>query len=114
MSRGLQRRLRRDLENARWLEAAGSRRTGLARARARGRCRPSACATSPPGSSGDALDRHTLGWAERVNRSGAAYLTPAMLDGRWMVRVSIGAIPTQREHVLALWDAMRREVGASS
>ena len=25
----------------------------------------------------------------RVNRSGAAYLTPAVVDGRWMVRVSI-------------------------
>ena len=35
--------------------------------------------------------RHTRAWAERVNRSGAAYLTPAILDGRWMVRVSIGA-----------------------
>ncbi len=42
----------------------------------------------PPGLEGEALDRHTLGWAERVNRSGAAYLTPATLDGRWMVRVS--------------------------
>ena len=48
---------------------------------------------------------------ERVNRSGAAYLTPAILDGRWMVRVSIGAIPTEREHVRALWDAMRSAAG---
>ena len=47
------------------------------------------------------------GWAERVNRSGAAYLTPAVLDGRWMVRVSIGALGTEREHVEALWAAMR-------
>ena len=63
----------------------------------------------PPGLDGEALDRHTLAWAERVNRSGAAYLTPAMLDGRWMVRVSIGAIPTERPHVEALWGLMRRE-----
>ena len=45
----------------------------------------------PPGLEGDDLDRHTLGWADRVNRSGSAYLTPAILDGRWMVRVSVGA-----------------------
>jgi aromatic-L-amino-acid decarboxylase len=42
-----------------------------------------------------------------VNRSGAAYLTPAVLDGRWMVRVSIGALTTEREHVAALWDSIR-------
>ena len=63
----------------------------------------------PPGLEGEALDAHTLAWAERVNRSGEAYLTPAVLDGRWMVRVSIGAEATERRHVEALWAAMRRE-----
>ncbi len=57
----------------------------------------------PAGLAGEALDRHTLAWADRVNRSGDAYVTPAMLDGRWMVRVSVGAIPTEREHVVDLW-----------
>jgi aromatic-L-amino-acid decarboxylase len=61
----------------------------------------------PPGLEGEALDRHTQAWAERINRSGAAYLTPAVLDGRWMVRVSIGSLLTERVHVAALWDAMR-------
>jgi aromatic-L-amino-acid decarboxylase len=32
-----------------------------------------------------------------------------MLDGRWMVRVSIGALPTERSDVEALWAVMRRE-----
>jgi aromatic-L-amino-acid decarboxylase len=36
-------------------------------------------------------------------------LTPALLDGRWMVRVSIGAEMTEREHVAELWKAMRAE-----
>jgi aromatic-L-amino-acid decarboxylase len=36
-------------------------------------------------------------------------VTPAVLDGRWMVRVSIGAIETERRHVEELWAAMRRE-----
>ena len=58
---------------------------------------------------GEALDRHTTAWADRVNRSGAAYLTPATLDGRWMVRVSIGAEPTEQADVDALWRVMREE-----
>ena len=65
----------------------------------------------PPGLEGEALDKHTLSWADRVNRSGRAYLTPAVLDGRWMVRVSIGAEPTERPHVEALWQLMQDEAG---
>ena len=42
------------------------------------------------------------------NRSGDAYLTPALLDGRWMVRVSIGAAPTERADVETLWSVMRK------
>jgi len=34
-------------------------------------------------------------------------LTPALLDGRWMVRVSIGALATEREHVAETWRAIR-------
>ena len=63
----------------------------------------------PPGLDGEALDVHTRSWADRVNRSGAAYLTPAVLGGRWMVRVSIGAETTEKGHVEALWALIRRE-----
>ena len=104
---GLQARLRRDLDNARWLagqvESAPDWRV-LAPVPLQTIC----MRHEPRGLAGDALDRHTLAWAEQINRSGDAYLTPAMLDGRWMVRVSIGAIPTERTHVQALWVAMRR------
>ena len=62
----------------------------------------------PDGLTGEALDRHTLSWAERINRSGQAYLTPAQLDGRWMVRVSIGAAATERSDVVKLWSLMRQ------
>ena len=58
---------------------------------------------------GEALDKHTPAWVEPVNRSGAAYLTPAILDGRWMVRVSIGALATEKADVAAVWAAMRQE-----
>lgn len=62
----------------------------------------------PPGLSGEALDAHTLAWCEAINRSGQAYLTPATLDGRWMVRVSIGALGTEAADIEALWALMRR------
>ena len=105
---GLQARLRRDMENARWLaETVGSadRWRVLAPVPLQTVC----VRHEPPGMVGERLDAHTLGWAERVNRSGEAYLTPALLDGRWMVRVSVGAEATERRHVEALWALMRRE-----
>ena len=52
------------------------------------------------------------GWAYYIAVSaGKAYVTPATLDGRWMVRVSIGAEPTEREDVEALWELMQQEAG---
>ena len=58
-----------------------------------------------------AFDRGGVLLAEAGTGTGKtlAYLTPAILDGRWMVRVSIGAEPTERAHVQALWDRMRLE-----
>ena len=105
---GLQRRLRRDLDNARWLEAQ-VRGEPQWRVLAPVTLQTLCVRHEPPGLEGDALDRHTLGWAERVNASGEAYVTPAMLDGRWMVRLSVGSLTTEREHVAALWDLLRAE-----
>ena len=105
---GLQQRLRRDLDNARWL-AQTVRETPGWRLLAPVPLQTLCVRHEPAGLEGDALDRHTQGWVDRVNRSGAAYLTPATLDGRWMVRVSIGSLTTERGHVEALWETMRRE-----
>jgi aromatic-L-amino-acid decarboxylase len=41
-------------------------------------------------------------------------LTPAMLDGRWMVRVSIGAEQTERVHVEQLWALMQQAATAAT
>ena len=109
---GLQKRVRRDLLNARWLESrvrAAPYWHVLAPVPLQTVC----IRHEPPGMDGEALDRHTLAWCERINASGAAYLTPAMLNGRWMVRVSIAGLQTEREHVQALWDLMQREASAS-
>ncbi|MEZ5293097.1 MAG: pyridoxal-dependent decarboxylase [Vicinamibacterales bacterium] len=106
---GLQARLRRDLENARWLEGAVAAAPGW-RVLAPVPLQTVCVRHEPPGLDAEALDRHTLAWCDRLNRSGEAYLTPATLDGRWMVRVSVGALPTEREHVERLWAAMQQEV----
>jgi aromatic-L-amino-acid decarboxylase len=105
---GLQARLRRDIANAQWL-AEQIRATPHWRVLAPVPLQTVCVRHEPAGLTGEALDRHTLAWADRVNRSGATYLTPAMLDGRWMVRISIGAIPTERTHVEALWAVMQHE-----
>jgi glutamate/tyrosine decarboxylase-like PLP-dependent enzyme len=106
-------RLRRDLDNARWFAEQ------VALADAWEVLAPVSLQTvcirhTPEEETGqpltaEALDVHTLAWVERVNASGAAFLSPSLLDGRWMVRVSIGVEGTTREHVAALW-ALLQEV----
>jgi aromatic-L-amino-acid/L-tryptophan decarboxylase len=105
---GLQARLRRDMENARWFEAQ-VREARDWRVLAPVTLQTVCVRHEPAGLEGEALDRHTLDWVNRINRSGAAYLTPAVLGGRWVVRVSIGGLKTEHRHVEALWAAMRRE-----
>jgi aromatic-L-amino-acid decarboxylase len=103
---GLQARLRRDIENAKWLAdqvAAMPHWRVVAPIPLQTVC----VVHEPPGLTGEALDAHTKEWAERVNRSGAAYLTPAVLGGRWVVRVSVGVETTTREDVEAVWAVMR-------
>jgi aromatic-L-amino-acid decarboxylase len=99
-------RLRRDLRNAQWLAAQVDAAPGWRR------IAPVPLQTvcvrhEPPGLSGEALDQHTRRWAQAINDSGAAYLTPAMVDGRWLVRVSIGIESTEAVHVEKLWQTMR-------
>jgi aromatic-L-amino-acid decarboxylase len=109
----LQARLRRDLDNARWLKAQVERAPGwklLAPVPLQTLC----LRHEPAGLAGEALDEHTLRWAEAINCSGDAYLTPAILDGRWMVRVSIGALPTEFCHVEALWRRMQEAANAAA
>lgn len=105
---GLQARIRRDHENAKWFVAEVGAAPGW-RVLAPVPLQTVCVRHEPPGVEGDALDRHTLGWVERVNQSGGAYLTTAVLDGRWMVRVSIGSALTEREDVVVLWELMREK-----
>ncbi len=102
-------RLRRDLDNARWL-AEQVEATPEWAVVAPVNLQTVCVRHEPPGVTADALDSHTLRWVGEINDGGRAYLTPSVLDGRWMVRISVGAEPTERHHVEALWDLMRSTV----
>jgi aromatic-L-amino-acid decarboxylase len=112
----LRARLRRDLANAQRLASLVEGAEGwqlLAPVKLQTLC----VRHVPAGLSGDELDHHTLAWCEAVNASGLAHLTPALLDDmgepRWMVRVSIGAEPTEWHHVERLWALMQEKAAAA-
>lgn len=99
-------RLRRDLDNARWFADQVASEPGW-RVLAPVPLQTVCIRHEPPGLDGDALDGHTLAWLDRINSSGAAFMSGSMLDGRWMVRVSVGVESTERRHVEALWRRIR-------
>jgi aromatic-L-amino-acid decarboxylase len=108
-------RLRRDLDNARWLAEQVSSTPGwrvLAPVNLQTvvlRHEPAGLVSGPGAVlDADALNAHTLSWADSVNASGAALVTPALLDGTWSVRVSIGAESTERQDVEALWRLLQQ------
>ncbi len=103
---GLQARLRRDLENAQWLKEqvdAAPDWERLAPVPLQTVC----IRYFRPGLDDAALAAHNLQIARRINEGGRAYLTPSLLKGKQMLRVSIGAESTERRHVEALWEALQ-------
>ncbi len=95
-------RLRRDLANAKWLENQVALTAGwevIAPVQLQTVC----IRHLPLGFDEAALTAHNLGIARRINDSGRAYLTPSIVDGKQILRVSIGAERTERRHVEALW-----------
>jgi aromatic-L-amino-acid decarboxylase len=109
---GLQARLRRDLANAQWFRARVEQAPGwelLAPVPLQTIClrhRPEGMDDE------DKLAAHNLGLVHRINRSGRFYLTPAVLKGVQMVRVSIGSEASELSHVEALWSALRQAADA--
>jgi aromatic-L-amino-acid decarboxylase len=55
----------------------------------------------------DALDRLNEALLERLNDSGALYLTPNHVRGAFALRLSIGQTSTARRHVAAAWERIR-------
>ena len=104
---GLQQRLRRDMKNAQWLAQQVTATPGW-RLMAPIPLQTLCLRHEPAGMDAEQLDQHNRAWADAVNRSGEAYLTPATIQGLWMVRVSIGALPTEAADVEAVWQVIRR------
>ncbi|WP_257309964.1 pyridoxal phosphate-dependent decarboxylase family protein [Geothrix fuzhouensis] len=103
---GLQARIRRDLANAQWLKDQVDTAPDWER------LAPVPLQTvclrhRQPGLGETALAIHNLEIARRINEAGKAYLTPSLLKGKQILRVSIGAETTERRHVEALWQALR-------
>lgn len=106
----IQARLRRDLDNARWLaeqfrdlpdwEVVAPVRLQTVCVRHLPRRLDDPART-------EELDAHTLGWVRAINTSGAAFLSPSMLGDRWMVRVSVGVESTERHHLECLIGLMQ-------
>lgn len=108
---GIQARIKRDLAMAQWLKQAVEQAPDwqvVAPVPLQTIC----VRHAPAGLSGAALDQHTLAWAERINRSGRAYVTPAQLQGSWMVRLSLGSTLTEQADVEALWQTLQWSVAA--
>jgi aromatic-L-amino-acid decarboxylase len=112
---GLQARVRRDLGNAAWLTEQVDAAPGWQR------LAPVPLQTVcvrhvPPELQDDeaALTHHNLAVADRVNLAGRSYVTPSVLKSRQMIRVSIGAQATERQHVEAVWRDLREAAVAPS
>lgn len=82
-------------------EIAAPRTLNLVCFRLRGRTGPDLAA--------DARNQLLL---ERLNASGRVHLTHTVLNGRFTLRMAIGATHTQERHVAAAWDLIRRTAGA--
>ena len=111
---GLQARVRRDVGFAAWLAEQVDAAPGWQR------LAPVPLQTVcvrhvPPALEADepALTAHNLAIADRVNQAGRSYVTPSLLKGRQMIRVSIGAQATEREHVEAVWRELREAAVAA-
>ncbi|HEX4737352.1 MAG TPA: pyridoxal-dependent decarboxylase [Allosphingosinicella sp.] len=104
---GLQERLRRDLRNAQHL-AETVAATPDWRVVVAVQLQTVCIRHEPEGLQGEALDDYTRAWADSINRSGEAYVTPAIVGGRWTVRVSVGAVPTEEADVEAMWEIIQR------
>jgi len=110
----IRQRLRRDLANAQWLARAAQAESDWEV------CAPvvlqTVCLRHHPSGLTDpaAMDAHQQAWAEAVSATGRAFVTPAQVEGRWLVRVSIGAEATELDDVAALWSLCRESVRAVS
>ncbi|MGO9831158.1 MAG: pyridoxal phosphate-dependent decarboxylase family protein [Myxococcaceae bacterium] len=65
-----------------------------------------------PGRSLAEVNAHNLALAEAVNTSGGAYVTPALVKGTQLIRISIGALDSSQPDVDALWELLQKHAAA--
>jgi len=56
-------------------------------------------------------DDATKAVLEQINETGRHFLTHTVLDGKWTIRVAIGALRTERRHVEDLWEQIAAAAG---
>jgi aromatic-L-amino-acid decarboxylase len=106
-SDGLAGRIRQHVEMARWLYQQIEAVPGWEV------CAPLTMATvcfrhRPPGVADDlSLDAHNRQLMAAVNESGAAFISHAVLGGRFVLRASIGSVRTTPDDVGQLWEALQ-------
>jgi aromatic-L-amino-acid decarboxylase len=54
-----------------------------------------------------ALEAHNARILARVNASGTVFMSHTKLDGRYVLRIAIGNLRTQEEHVAGAWALLR-------
>lgn len=57
---------------------------------------------------GDAVNERIV---DEINSSGKAYLTHAVIDGAYTIRVAVGSPTTRSEDVAALWKMIQEGAG---
>jgi aromatic-L-amino-acid decarboxylase len=60
----------------------------------------------------DGDDARNQELARRVNATGEIFLSHAVLNGRYVLRLAVGNMQTQEEDVRRAWDVLRREAAA--
>ncbi len=105
---GLQARVRRDVDNAAWLaeQVVAAQDWGLM---APAPLQTVSLRHVPPALAGDekALTAHNAAIVERATAGGDYYFGTSLLKGRLIIRISVGAQPTEREHVAGVWAALQ-------
>ena len=62
---------------------------------------------APPGLDAEAADARNAQILDRVNASGEVYLSHTKLNGRFVLRLAIGNIRTERRHVATAWRVLQ-------
>ena len=60
----------------------------------------------------DGSDERNRELLERVNASGEIFISHAMLQGRYVLRLAVGQMRTTEEDISRAWDVLRREASA--